>query len=132
MASMVSNLTRLGDPKHGGALFTLSLEIRDEIYRLLVKRYYLIYGPLELLDKGNNRSSFRDRELGIDKPDLTILRISQAISHEAQEVHYSESIFRYDYHFAVAEALKPPTQGVNRMKKVEIDIRGLMSKNFPY
>ncbi|CAD6590401.1 MAG: hypothetical protein ASARMPRED_004803 [Alectoria sarmentosa] len=132
MASTVSNLTRLGDPKHGGALFTLPREIRDEIYRLLIKGCYLIYAPLVLLDRGNFRSSFRDRKPRVHEPDLTIFRISQAISHEAQEIYYSESIFRYEIHFAVTEALKPPTQVVNRMKKVEIDIRGLTSKNFLY
>lgn len=120
MASRISNLTRLGDSKHGGALFTLPREIRDVIYRFLVKGRYLVFRHL----KSENRVSFIERE-SFDSPDLIIFRISKAISHEAQQVHYSESIFRYEVPFYTTTKLQSTKEAVNRMKKIELDIYGL-------
>lgn len=123
MASAVSDHTPLGDPKNGGALFTIPREIRDEIYRFLVKRHYIAFpagkSPIECKCTicGTNTES----------PDLAILRVSRAIGDEAQEMVYSESLFEFlNLDFRNATSLKPPTQVVNRMKKVLVSIKGLL------
>lgn len=116
MASTVPNVARLGDPEHGGALFTLPREIRDEIYRLLVKRRYTVVGLPSAEDTI------------IAKPDMTILRISQAISREAYQIFYS-SILRYQISFDnINKAVKAPAQPVELMKKVKMVIGGLALK----
>lgn len=122
MVSTVSNLTPLGDSKHGGALFTLPREIRDDIYRLLVKGTYLVFFPSGSIYTGIFKL--------VDKPDLVILRISQAISHEAQEVFYSESVFRYSIDFNSLDPLEIPVQTVKRMKNLKIDIREITQASF--
>lgn len=110
MASTISNPTSLGDPKNGGALFTLPREIRDGIYRLPVKRRYTVFG----------------RDSMVAKPDLAILRVSRAISCEALETFYSESTLRYSICLNdTTEVVKPPAQPVNHMKNVRMLIRGL-------
>ena len=48
---------RLGDPSHGGALFLLPREVRDEIYRLLVKGRYLAEKPLNEYDNSNSKDT---------------------------------------------------------------------------
>ena len=79
----------LGDPKHGGALFVLPREIRDEIYRLLVKGSYLDTGCFyRYPDKG-----FLARN--DVQPDFAILQLSKSIGREATEILYSESVFRF-------------------------------------
>ena len=85
MASYVS----LGDPKHGGALFLLPREIRDEIYRLLVKGHYLDTGCFYQYSgkEIDARSDFR--------PDFAILQLSKSIGREATEILYLESVFRF-------------------------------------
>ena len=80
---------KLGDSKHGGALFLLPREIRDEIYRLLVKGSYLDTGCFY-------RCSRKDRYPPTDiRPDFAILRVSKSIGREATEILYSESVFRF-------------------------------------
>lgn len=123
MASTVSNLRPLGDSKHGGALFTLPRELRDDIYRLLVKGCHLVFGS------GSER---RVSSKQVDKPDSVILRISQATSHEAQEVFYSESAFHYSIDFNSLESLDLPTQTVKRMKNLNFDIREITSADKAY
>lgn len=117
---MISNLTPLGDSKHGGALFTLPREIRDVIYRFLVKGRYLVFRHLE----SEHRVSFIEGE-SIDNPDLIIFRISKAISHEAQQIHYSESIFQYEVPFYTKTKLQSTKEAVSRMQKIDLDIYGL-------
>ncbi len=78
--STLSKTTLRGDPKHGGALFTLPREIRDDIYRLLVKGRHNVYSTLE-----DEEGRIFTKSTVPDKPDLVILQISRAISHEAEE-----------------------------------------------
>lgn len=49
MPFTIPNDHPLGDPKHGGALFTLR-EIRDEIYKLVVKGRYLFLPDFDCRD----------------------------------------------------------------------------------
>ena len=127
MESKVLNLTPLGNPEHGGALFTLPRELRDEIYRLLVQGRHTVYLPLE--NEGADILTSKAGSVTLDKPDLVILQISRAISREAQEILYSESVFRYSINLHASKALKPPTQLVCRMKKVKMLLSYLMSES---
>lgn len=89
-----------GDPKHGGALFRLPREIRDVIYRRLVKGRYLTdkrSAHSEGSDKeGSDSESDVDQNAG---PNLSILRVSKAVGHEAVEILYSDSVFRFPIDF---------------------------------
>ena len=130
MESTVSKLTSLGNPKHGGALFTLPRELRDEIYRLLVKGRHTVYIPLEMESGG--KFILKPGSVAHEKPDLVILQTSRAISREAQEVLYSESVFRYCMNFQADKALEPSAQLVSRMKKVKMIVSSLASESDHY
>ena len=122
MASKVSKFKPLGDRKHGGALFILPPEIRDEIYRLLLKRHYTI--PYSEITKCHNR---KNRDKKTVEPGLVILRVSRIISYEAQELLYAESTFHFTVDFGTyMGGLECPT--LNRVRKVKIRIRGLTSQ----
>ena len=125
MTSTVSNLTPLGDPKHGGALFTLPREIRDDIYRLLIKGRYLVFRHI---DSERHRATLKERGKTFDKPDLVILQISHVISREAQQILYSEGIFRYSIPVNAYAALKLQHEAINQMKKIEIYFKGLWQR----
>ena len=117
----VSTPEPLGDSKNGGALFILPREIRDEVYRFLIKRHYtVIYAP-----KSASGTTYVAKITAADIFDLAIFQISHAISHEVQAVLYSESTFRYIIDFSINVPRKFPTAVVNSMKNVEIVIRGL-------
>ena len=89
--SDVMDQALLGDPGHGGALFLLPREVRDEIYRLLVKGRYLettwFYDYRYCKDRGDTRE--------YTMADFSVLRLSKAIGREATEILYSESVFRF-------------------------------------
>ena len=88
MSSMTSHVP-LGDPKHGGALFLLPREIRDEIYRLLVKGSYVDTGCFyRYSGKGG-------WGLTTVRPNFAILRLSKSVGREATEILYSESVFTF-------------------------------------
>ena len=79
----------LGDPKCGGALFLLPREIRNEIYRLLVKGHYL-----------DTALFWQFSGPGVDprsdvRPDFAILHVSKIVGREATEILYAESVFRF-------------------------------------
>ena len=78
----------LGDPKHGGALFLLPREIRDNIYRLLVKGNYLDTG---CFCHHSNEDLYARTDV---RPDFAILQLSKSIGREATDILYSESVFR--------------------------------------
>lgn len=105
---------QLGDPGHGGALFLLPREVRDEIYRLLVKGRYLAKEPMDQYDDPNggttnggksngeetndkNKDNIDCEELLSEDegPDFSIFRVSKFLSDEAKEILYSESVFRF-------------------------------------
>ena len=78
-----------GDSKPGGALFLLPREIRDEVYRLVVRGSYL---DTKCLYRYSGKAS--EPQQGV-RPDFAILRVSKSISREATEILYSESVFRF-------------------------------------
>ena len=121
MASTVSNLKPLGDRTHGGALFILPREIRDEIYRLLLKRDYTVFHSIV-----TKPHSCKNRDKKTDHPGLVILRVSRIISYEAQDILYAESTFHLTVDFGMRlEELKGPTQPLRRVRNVKVMIRGL-------
>ena len=76
----------LGDPKHGGALYRLPREIRDEIYRLLLNGHY----------RRVHRYSSKKKHICNDaNSGFAILRVSKVVSCEATEILYSDSVFRF-------------------------------------
>lgn len=125
MASAVSDHTQRGDPRNGGALFTIPREIRDEIYRLLVKRHYIAFpADVRFIDCKCTVCATNTK-----KPNLAILRVSRDISDEAQGILYSESLFEYvnlDFETATSSS-KPPTPVVaNRMENIMVSMIGLV------
>ena len=112
MSSTTSHISQ-GDPTHGGAVFRLPREIRDTIYRLLVRgRYSANVEP--------NRSP--------PYLDLSVLRVSKLISHEAMEILYSESVFVFvidmnDHRtYLKAEKFSRLKRIAPLMKNIDIDI----------
>ena len=122
MAPKVSKSKPLGDRNHGGALFILPPEIRDEIYRLLLKSHYTI--PYSGPTKCHGR---KNRDKKTVEPGLVIFRVSRIISYEAQELFYAESTFHFTVDFGTYMGrLECPT--LKRVRKVKIMIRGLTSQ----
>ncbi len=95
---MNPNGMAISDPKNGGDLFKVPREVRDEIYRYLVKGKYIIE-PTEVWSK--------DRDF---YPHTAILASSRAISHEAAVVMFEES--KFEIHLNFGEA--PVSSGVKR------------------
>ena len=126
---------QLGDPSHGGALFLLPREIRDEIYRLLVKGRYLADKPLNYsygggttnYGKSNGEKINDENKDNIDGeeilsenegPDFSIFRVSKFLSDEAREILYSDSVFRFtiDWNFPIGN--EKAHGKLHRLKKV--------------
>ena len=101
----------LGDPKHGGALFLLPREIRDEIYRLLVKGSYR---DTECFYRYSGKGGWG---LKVVRPDFAVLQVSKSVGREATEILYSESVFRFvvTTWFYPGKLLSPDP---NRMKRL--------------
>ena len=115
MTSAATTYSTLGDPRHGGALFTLPREVRDEIYRLVVRKRCVFY----ITRPGNVPLPSRDQY------DFAILQVSKAINHEASDVLYAESVFRFSMDFYSFKVSSVPAHLANRMKTAEIDFQGL-------
>ena len=113
----------LGDSKDGGALFLLPREIRDEIYRLLVKGSYL---DTECFYRWSGKNSCR--RTGV-RPGFAILQLSKSIGREATEILYSESVFRFvlTTRFDVGQLLSPDFDRMKRLapmiQNVILDVR---------
>lgn len=62
-----------------------------------------------------------------NKSELNILRISRVVSHEAQQVLYSQSIFRCSIPFYATEPSKPPKKDLDQMMKmvINVDLRAI-------
>ena len=116
MTSSATTYSTLGDPKHGGALFTIPPEVRDEIYRLVVRKNYIVY-----ITRPRSSRSLPSR----DEHDFAILQVSKAISHEASDILYSESVFRFSMNFRSYEISCVPAHLANRMKNVELHFQDL-------
>ena len=106
----------LGNPKHGGALFTLSRELRDEIYRFVVRKRYIIYIT--------HRWSC-DPVPSRGKHDFAILQVSKAVNDEVSDILYAESVFRFSMDFSAYVVSSVPAHLINRMRIMELDFDGL-------
>ena len=113
----------LGDSQRGGALFLLPREIRDEIYRLLVKGSYL---DTKCFYRWSGKDSRRRTRV---RPKFAILQLSKSIGREATEILYSESIFRFviTTDFGVGKLLSPDFDRMKRLapmiQNVVLDVR---------
>lgn len=114
-ARMLMKSTALGNSRHGGALFTLSRELRDEIYRLLAKKRYNIYIT-------RCKPSYDTQK----KSDLAMLEVSRAISHEASSILYSEAIFGFAVDFSAHDNMLLSSRITKRMRNVELDLTGIL------
>ena len=111
----------------GGPLYSLPREIRDEIYRYLVKGRYLSFHSW--MDY-TRRLSFEKIDLAMfQKADLAIFRVSKATFDEATSIFYSESVFRYHIDQYHNTALCSPGEASNRMMKIDVDIGRLGPNN---
>lgn len=118
--------TAITNPNNGGDLFKLPPEVRDEIYRYLVKRTYIITQPLEWCTD----SEFIE---------TAILRVSKAISTEAIRVMYGESVFKsylrlYRGGYKVGSHMQQPKEVSDRMMNLEycISYHSTYSRNYAY
>ena len=116
MTSLSTRSTPLGNSQCGGSLFTFPRELRDKIYRLLVKKHYIIY-----ITQSKNSIVTPTK----DEHDFAILQVSKAVSHEASDTLYSEGVFRFSIDFSMLGILVLPSQLTDRMKNVEFDFSGL-------
>ena len=105
-----------------GTLVKLPREIRDEIYRYLVKGIYHINDP-SIWIPGTMRIIIRNLLKESEKGDLdpNTLLLSKGINHEAAAVHYSESTFicYLDYSKNIVCLLQVP---IDRMMKIELKV----------
>lgn len=108
--------TQLCDSNHGGTLFILPREIRDEIYRLLVKGRYLADKPLNQYGYSNCEDTV-DTE-NEDLPDFSVLRVSKVLSHEAKEILYFEGVFRFVINFHHPRDTERDHENLDRLEKV--------------
>ena len=101
-----------------GILAKLPREIRDEIYRCLVKGDYDVNtGPYYFID--------------LCLIDTTVLRASKSINREARSVLYSESLFHFSLNISrplypeITECPQYPKTFADEMMNISFDIHGL-------
>lgn len=111
MAFSTTSPTGLGNSSYGGALFILPREIRDDIYRLVVKNHYIIY-----VTQGENDATLPAKQ----EHDFAILEVSKVVNLEASEILYSESVFRFAVDCRAHGIVWVPTHLTDRMKNVAI------------
>lgn len=93
-----------------GTLAKLPREIRDEIYRYLVKGVYYLRQPLPFfVYPGQLRRRFEP----------TALHLSKTIHHEAAEVYFSESSFAINLVYTKG-MIKVPQQSFDRMMSIRL------------
>ena len=109
----LTNAIALGNAHHGGALFTLPRELRDEIYRLVVKGNYVIW----VLQGKTYTKAVNTRE-----STFGILRASKAISPEASDIYYPESDFCFVIALGQRQMICLPTKLTDRMKNVGLSL----------
>ncbi len=102
----------------GGIFFSLPQEIRDEIYRYLVKGHHLFY-----------QSTFDFRAVlktSTGSLNFAIFQVSKATYSEATSIFYSESIFRYQLDNIYSSITYPPGPAKNRMMKIQLEFDNLL------
>lgn len=121
----ISETVDICGPKDGGILFKLSPEVRDEIYRYLVKgRFVIAVSPSWTFVAKFNATS--DPGFDVDGADFGILRTSKAVSREAIKVLYTESTFESWLDFDEFGPYSQYAKGVtDRMMKLKYHIVGL-------
>ena len=115
-------------PNHDGILVEMPREIRDEIYRHLVKSSYILYKPPYMVFTARDRATRDYGYLGIDKdgPNFSILRVSKVVNLEAMRVFYTESIFESWLDFGEYRPYKPLANKItDGMMKLKFNIGGL-------
>ena len=114
MSSTTSHTSQDG-PKHGGALFRLPREVRDIIYRFVVRGRYLS------LQDTDPFQQYAQQE-------LSILRVSKLVSHESMAIFYSDIRFVVDCYdrgnCPVYGKLTQLKKVASMMENVDIDIDG--------
>ena len=122
--SLTSSKVTTEDPGLG-TLVKLPREIRDEVYRYLVKGSYHLLHLVPFFVHPRHR---RNR----DKFDPTALHLSKTIHHEAAEVYFSESLFAINL-FYIGTMNKVPQQSFDRMMNIGFlvrdDIRDINNDN---
>ena len=114
--SLATNVPSSTVTRQGGMLLNLPRELRDMIYRHVVKRTYLVCAEPRPIYNGTSHLNL--------SPNLSILRVSKTISGEAIAVFYAESTFRICLHFEEDQTLRLssiPT--VKRMMNIELDVQ---------
>ncbi|CAD6575264.1 MAG: hypothetical protein ASARMPREDX12_007172 [Alectoria sarmentosa] len=115
----------ISGPNDGGILFKLPPEVRDEIYRYLVKgRFVITVSPSWTFVAKFNATS--DPGFDVDGADFAILRTSKAVSREAIKVLHTESTFESWLDFDEFGPYTQHAKGVtDRMMKLKYHIVGL-------
>ena len=125
--SLVTGVPTTTATKQGSMLLNLPPEIRDMIYRYLVKGTYL-------LDVYPDSTFSRFQDIAVNAEltgpfvkrkiiysDLNILRVSKTISDEAMAILYSESTFRIYVQFNKDQTLRLwSTPALKRMMTIEL------------
>ena len=104
----------------GGMLFILPRELRDMVYRYVLKGNYLVSGKPETMSS----DLFSEKEFcGMGEHGASILRVAKAVSDEATKVLYSESRFRFDFPFREGETMRLPSrEAFERMMDIELNM----------
>ena len=121
-------------PNDDSILLEMPRDIRDEIYRYLVKGSYVLYRPPYLVSGARHRSIRNGRNLEVDHASFSFLRVSKAINLEAMRVLYTESIFESILDFG---EYRPYTHHANKITdgimKLKFNIVGLSDgSHHPY
>lgn len=106
-----SSSAKTSNIQSGTTFYSLPLEIRNEIYRHLVKRRYSF--------KYNKKVR---NELGAGKPDFAIFSVSKAAYDEATSVFYSESVFNFYVVLTCGSTDFPAGAVLERMMKIELEL----------
>ena len=111
----------LTTPKTG--FLDLPREIRDEVYRLLVRGDYIAAGQPPL----GQRKPKNYRTTATTGLELVVLRVSRSINKECMDIFYSESTFHFNMYQRSIEgrdttALFASREAIHRMMNIDIDI----------
>ena len=109
----------------------LPREIRDEVYRLVVRGDYIAAGQLPLRrakPKFKSKSRSNDyRTTATTSLKLAVLRLSRSINEEATDIFYSESTFHFNMYHGSTEgrdttALFASSEAIHQMMNIDINI----------
>ena len=112
---------------------SLPREIRDEVYRLLVRGDYIAAGQPPLTrpnpkykSKSKSKSKYY-RTMATTSLKLAVLRVSKSINEEATDIFYQESTFHFNMYHGSTEGwdttvLFASRDAIYRMMNIDIDI----------